>query len=174
MIQLDLLAVITDTDDRFWAKVSTRAEGECWLWTAYIGHHGYGKLRVGGRYVRAHKWSYERFVGRVPDGLVLDHLCHGRDKSCPGGSDCLHRRCVNPTHLEPVTQKVNSQRGYTGRHFAGGGIRRGPRRKRDHCRRGHPRTPENTYISIDGRGYENRCCRICVRLRKSSSPTATD
>jgi hypothetical protein len=36
---------------------------------------GYGLVSVGGKQQRAHRVSYELFVGPIPTGLVLDHLC---------------------------------------------------------------------------------------------------
>lgn len=77
--------------------------GDCWLWTAAIDKTtGYGKFHAGEgrRIANAHRWSYEHFVGPVPAGLDLDHLCRVR-------------HCVRPDHLEPVTRRVNLLRGDT-------------------------------------------------------------
>lgn len=82
--------------DRLWAKVDK--SGECWLWKGAINEHGYGHMRSEGRFVRPHRVAYELLVGPVPEGLVLDHLCR-----TPA--------CVNPAHLEPVTQSENLKRG---------------------------------------------------------------
>jgi HNH endonuclease len=46
----------------------------------------------------AHVLLYEKHVGLVPFGLVLDHICR-------------NKLCVNPNHLEPVTNAINNQRG---------------------------------------------------------------
>lgn len=77
-------------------------QGGCWLWQGAktIDGYGYFKARVGGAWkmLRAHRAAYELFVGPIPKGLTLDHLCRN-----PG--------CVNPTHLEPVTQRENTMRG---------------------------------------------------------------
>lgn len=75
--------------------------GPCWIWTG-VKHRtrGYGRFYVGGRggrYVQAHRWSYEAAIASIPDGLTIDHLC------------CV-TRCVNPAHLEPVTQAENNRR----------------------------------------------------------------
>lgn len=88
----------------FWSKVDK--SGDCWLWTAATTK-GYG--RVNGRQM-AHRVAYEELVGAVPEDHVLDHRCHSDDLGCPGG-ECIHRRCVNPDHLEPVTQRENVMRG---------------------------------------------------------------
>lgn len=70
----------------------------CWLWSGAITSTGYGHLAVNRRWVRAHRWYYEYYVGAIPEGLQLDHLCGVR-------------HCVNPAHLEPVTQTENVRRG---------------------------------------------------------------
>jgi hypothetical protein len=71
-----------------------RGEWECWEWDRFRVARGYG--RFGGAVV-AHRWVYERFIGKVPDGLELDHLCRNTS-------------CVNPAHLEPVTHAENMRR----------------------------------------------------------------
>lgn len=88
-----------DDVQRFWAKV-TKTE-TCWLWTGSLTHDGYGRFRLPTGHVLAHRWSYEQLVGPIPEGLVLDHV-HKRG--------CRHRNCVNPAHLEPVTNAVNVAR----------------------------------------------------------------
>ena len=75
----------------------------CWLWTGNIITLGYGTLYRGrGRRNRvttyAHRASYEAFRGPIPPGLQIDHLCRVRS-------------CVNPAHLEVVTQRTNILRG---------------------------------------------------------------
>jgi len=63
---------------------------DCWVWQGHITIYGYGET---GKHDRAHRVSYELLRGPIPDGLQLDHLCHGRDLACVGGNSCLHRRC---------------------------------------------------------------------------------
>lgn len=131
--------------ERFWSKV-TKSD-HCWEWTAATDGGGYGAYfvrKVDGRTVlaRAHRWAYEELVGPIPDGLVLDHLCR-------------NRRCVNPAHLEPVTQGVNIARG----EMVARAVE--ARRAITHCPKGHGYTPENTVHRKSGA----RTCRECNRLR---------
>lgn len=125
--------------ERFCDKVVFAPSG-CVEWTAARTYNGYGRFTLGhGRSVPAHRFAYEQFVGPVPDGMEMDHLCR-------------NPACVNPKHLEPVTRKEN--------------VRRQPKTGRPHCKWGHLFTPENT--RIDGRGYRQcRLChtRPWRRLR---------
>jgi hypothetical protein len=82
----------------------------CWLWRGTITVDGYGY--AGGRSV--HRLAYRLFVGPIPDGLTVDHVCHNRDLTCPGAWECLHKRCVNPSHLEAVTRAENTRRAHRG------------------------------------------------------------
>ncbi|HZN76053.1 MAG TPA: HNH endonuclease signature motif containing protein [Micromonosporaceae bacterium] len=120
------------------------AQNGCWLWGGAIQSKGYGAFGYGGKgkSVLAHRWSYVTFVGPVPQGMQVDHLCHNRDLDCPGGK-CAHRLCVRPDHLEPVTNEVNSRRGAVGR--------------KSHCVQGHRYTAANTIRKRNGA----RNCREC-------------
>ncbi len=108
-------------------------EDACWEWTGAKSTAGYGQIRVGDPLVYAHRFSYEWIVGRIPEGLDIDHLCRN-----PG--------CVNPSHLEPVTRRENVRRGIAGL----------AQKARTHCPQGHPYDSKNTYIYRN-----NRQCRIC-------------
>ena len=74
----------------------------CWQWNGDVDSRGYGRVRR--RYktpmpsIIAHRLSYILFVGPIPSGLTIDHLCR-------------NRLCVNPAHLEPVTRGENVLRG---------------------------------------------------------------
>jgi hypothetical protein len=101
---------------RFWAQVDKRGPDECWPWTGYVAPHGYGLYggQVAGRSRLVHRIAYQFLVGPIPDGLVLDHLCHTRDPQCADTNRCPHRRCVNPAHADPCTRGENVARGRGG------------------------------------------------------------
>lgn len=89
--------------ERVLARIDTTVDG-CWLWPGSKDRHGYGQVRVytngdgTNRLVYTHRVTYEHFVGPIPEGLQLDHLCR-----VP--------LCCNPAHLEAVTQRENILRG---------------------------------------------------------------
>lgn len=144
---------------RLMAKVKKSTNG-CWHWTGYVDKAGYGHLSTGSRTdgtrrdVPAHRHVYECVAGSAllgrssPAHLQVDHECHNRSKNCPGGSTCLHRRCVNPAHLRAVPAKTNilAGKGYAARYA-----------KATHCKHGHEFTPENTYLDKD----RHRSCKRC-------------
>jgi hypothetical protein len=114
----------------FWSRVD-KTDG-CWLWKGKALKVGYGQLRRNGREILAHRYAYEMAYGAIPEGLQIDHLCR-------------NRLCVNPAHLEAVSQAENIRRGAA------------RRLRKTHCKRGHPRTPE----TIVGNGD----CLLCQRQR---------
>ena len=129
--------MIGTPEERFWPKVEITES--CWLWTAGRVWNGYGRFKVAGRHVYAHRFAYELLDGPIPDGLQLDHLCRVR-------------HCVNPAHLELVTNRENSLRGES---FSAINA------AKTHCPQGHPLTPENLVPSALRRG--SRACLICSR-----------
>lgn len=126
--------------DRFMAKVSPEPNSGCWLWMgACAGEYGYIGLG-GGRHqgIRtAHRVAYELFKGPVPDGLHIDHLCR---VTC----------CVNPDHMEAVTQQENNRRQMEAYRQKG---------RPTHCRKGHEYATQNPVFRKDG----SRACRLCAR-----------
>lgn len=113
----------------------------CVEFTGSKGKYGHGSVHNGERSVGAHVACYELLIGPVPEGKELDHLC--RNPSC-----------VNPDHLEPVTHKVNMERG--------------ERARQTHCVNGHEFTPENTRIKKNG----CRTCKACDRDRHNRTYAA--
>lgn len=123
----------------------------CWEWDAPTAA-GYGRMRLSGRHVAAHRVSYLCFVGPIPERMELDHLCRNRS-------------CVNPRHLEPVTTAENTRRAAAVRPKVPVKPRTHPPRVTNwvsHCKYGHPYDEENTYIYGNGR----RQCRACQRERE--------
>lgn len=137
--------------ERFWRLVERRGETECWHWLGTINEHGYGSFWDGTRLVRAHRFALE-LSGTSIERLVVDHVCHNGS----GCQDvpCAHRRCVNPSHLEAVSQSVNSRRGRSGDHQAA----------KTACPSGHPYTQENTILRDNG---AHRVCRECNRVQQA-------
>lgn len=137
-------------EERFWAKVNKNGPlwkgTPCWVWIASRNENGYGYFGPGmhhsPRLVRVHRYAYELLVGPIPEGLTIDHLCRNRP-------------CVNPAHMETVTNKENILRGLsTGAHNA----------RKTHCPQGHPYDLFNTYLRRD-KGRTGRNCRACDNAR---------
>jgi hypothetical protein len=122
--------------DRFIDKLIVCPDG-CWRWMGQTAG-GYGRFYIIGekRTVPAHRFAYEWLVGPIPEGLCIDHLCRVRN-------------CVNPDHMEPVTNRENLMRGETIVARAAAAT---------HCPKGHPYSPDNT-----GSDRGNRRCKTCNR-----------
>lgn len=116
------------------------ADSGCWEWVGVRHKFGYGQLWDGRRLGCAHRIAYELFVGPIPAGLQIDHLCRNR---------C----CINPAHLEAVTPMENFKRGFSPTAIV---CRTGI------CVKGHPLDDRNTYTNPNtGKRY----CRTCKRNR---------
>lgn len=123
--------------DRFEAKFEKNLN--CWIWRGTKDGKGYGIFSIKHIYYPAHRVSYELYVDKIPEGMVIDHLCR-----VP--------LCVNPDHLEPVTIRENSLRGTSPNWLAF---------KKGTCRLGHPKA--QFAIKSDGTtGY----CKQCNRVRQ--------
>lgn len=127
------------------SKFTQGDEGACWVWAGYKPETHYANFifKVDGRSKSktAHRAVYELLIAPIPDGMVLDHLCKN-----------IH--CVNPAHLEPVTQKENLRRSdnYIGKNA-----------RKTHCVNGHEFTPENIYHPP--KKPTHRYCRACANAR---------
>lgn len=121
-----------------WRKIFPCPMSGCWLWFGAQLANGYGSVGIvgyGDRSCLAHRYVYTMLVGPIQNGLHIDHRCRVK---------C----CVNPAHLEAVTQQVNNARGAF-------------HRRKTHCIRGHALEGDNL---IWRRGRTERACRACVNL----------
>ncbi len=136
-------------ESRFWAQVTPT--GFCWEWDGRkqkkTGHGRYQVSRE--KSVAAHRHSYETLVGPIPDGLTLDHLCRNPP-------------CVNPDHLDPVTNAVNVLRGF--------GIT-AMQKRQTHCKHNHEFTAENTYTTKRGIRQCRECHRVITRVNSARIKT---
>ena len=126
--------------DRFLTKFSEDPIRGCWIWNSgknKKGPEGYGRYWTDGKDVQAHRYSYETIRGPIPDNMQIDHLCQTRT-------------CVNPWHLEIVTQSINIKRSDS------------ENRKKTHCPKGHPYEGDNLYV---GPNDARRYCITCHRAR---------
>jgi len=128
---------------RFQSKYIPEPNSGCWLWIGATTAKGYGSFWANGKSCKAHRWSYRWKFGPIPKGLQIDHLCRVRS-------------CVNPQHLEPVTNAENIKRGETGKHS---------RAAQTHCIYGHPLSGLNLYVTKQG----YRQCRACNARRQRES-----
>lgn len=134
-------------EQRFWRKVNKNGPMSslgtpCWVWTGHLDKDGYGRFWYEGSNKAAHRYGYRVQVGEIPEGLQTDHLCR-------------NRACVRGDHLEPVTGKVNIERGETGL----------ANEAKTHCPQGHEYTDENTmeFRQTNGFGSTGRRCLTCHR-----------
>lgn len=127
---------------RFLTKIK-KAKNGCWNWTASVTVFGYSQFHYGGKQGKGHRYSYEHYKGAIPKGLSIDHLCR-------------NRKCVNPDHLEAVTNKENVMRGIglTAQHA-----------RKTECINGHDLTGTNLY-TYHYNGNPVRQCKACQVKRR--------
>jgi hypothetical protein len=131
----------------FPGRVFTRIDvtGSCWWWTGLLDGDGYGFINRGGMgqgNIQAYRAVWELLIGRIPEGLVFDHLCR-------------NHACVHPGHGELVTDEVNILRGYSITALNA---------KRDLCDYGHPFDNTTTLKS----GRVKRTCKTCTSRRSKA------
>ncbi len=114
----------------------------CWIWIGRLSPEGYDKFSFINHEYLAHRFVYEYLVGQIPKELQIDHLCR-------------NKACVNPHHLEPVTSKININRG-----------KGNPNKYKIKCKNGHPFNKNNIYYQIEN-GYVKRKCVQCRKDAKT-------
>lgn len=130
-----------EVEERLMSKVAWNGdEDECWTWQGAQMSGGYGIIQIAGAAKLTHRVSHEVFKGPIPEGLHIDHLCRTR-------------LCINPAHLEAVTNVENIMRGEG--FFA-------KNARVTHCPKGHPYAGENLLLTPEG----YRLCRQCKRESK--------
>lgn len=118
-------------------------ENGCWQWLGALtsgrpNQQGYGLVFVSGKVMRAHRVSYQVLKGKIPEGLVIDHICE-------------NRACVNPDHMELVTPGINVLRGRSPSAMNLG---------RTSCVNGHPYSDGSFWVN-KRTGW--RKCKLCAR-----------
>lgn len=133
-------------------KMGLEHEGPgCWTWAGTISKAGYGQVSWKGKQVYVHRLVYEHYVGRIPKGMQLDHLCR-------------NRACCRTDHLEVVTNRENARRGEAG-------LKTGAKqRAKTHCPQGHVYAGRN--LITDAKGW--RYCRTCINAYKRRVRNGTD
>lgn len=121
--------------NNFWKRVLKTET--CWIWIGAKSMTGYGRFRNERKIIPAHRWSYEHSTGKIPDGMVIDHICR------------VHS-CVRPDHLRVVSSKENV--------LCGNGVTARNALK-TRCLKGHQYDNKNTRIKKGG----GRGCRECNR-----------
>jgi hypothetical protein len=157
----ELLAATTEFRNNVKARLrhmSEDAPNGCRIFTGTKTANGYGKLDIFGKPRFAHRAALALHLNDPLAGLVADHLCR-------------RPSCINPEHLEAVTQAENMQRGYSG------SVTAAQQLARTECRYGHELTPDNTIIRKrrdrrDGSERRYRACRICTLAKQRARRAA--
>ncbi len=115
---------------------------DCWIWIRSKVTGGYGGFQVNGQNRRAHRVSYELAYGvtLTPDQF-LHHICKNKD-------------CVNPEHLEIVSQLTHTDSAIYGN------------KEKTHCPYGHEYTPGNTHWNRNGKSRECYQCKLHRQQRQ--------
>jgi hypothetical protein len=126
-------------------SVMCEIDTRCWVWQKTVSAGGYGVFSdVNNKKKRAHRISYEIFVGPIKEKMQIDHVCK-------------NRACVNPDHLEQITHAKNGSREKARHHNS----------LKTHCVRGHEYNEENTRYTMRKKGHDGwalRSCRLCSKI----------
>ena len=133
-------------EERFFQKVDKTES--CWLWKGALNSRGYGSFSFEGKIISSHRYSYETYVGKIPEGM---HVCHS----------CDVRNCVNPEHLWAGTHSDNmkdmvskDRQGYS-------------MRTQTHCKKGHDFSVYGFKTFTRKNGKVEKYCKECKRVSDS-------
>lgn len=124
---------------RWQFKINTKTG--CWEWQRELSLQGYGMMRKDGFKTGAHRHYFMHLRSGIPPNMKLDHLCR-------------NTICVNPAHLEIVTERENIIRG------VGASAQNA---RKTHCGRGHALSGENVEHDVQ-HGWPRRKCITCRRM----------
>jgi hypothetical protein len=116
--------------------------------------NGYAHIYYKGKQRKAHRVAFEKAYGQIPEGLVIDHICHNvaiAHGMCLGETRCIHRSCVNPKHLAAVTTLENQLSGLRGLE------------NRKACNNGHDLAEVGIITRARGVGKTGQRCGACYK-----------
>ena len=128
-------------------------ESGCWWHPSIPTKYGYAQTKLGwpeSKSILIHRLSWIYHKGDIPEGMVLDHICHD-PAECVGGNSCIHRRCVNPDHLRLVPMPENSKRTTRVLNY------------KKHCKRGHEL--ENNIYTYNSKQGKRQGCATCMNRK---------
>lgn len=120
-------------------RINKEMQPDCWIWTLAKDKDGYGVAHKGRGNFRAHRISYETFIGPIPEGFSVCHHCDNPP-------------CCNPAHLFLGTNQDNMD----------DMVAKGRKPRKSHCPKGHPYSGTNVVFESDG----SQKCKICKRTRE--------
>lgn len=123
-------------------RIRKEVQSDCWIWLLAKDKNGYGVAHKGRKNFRAHRVSYEAFIGYVPPHLYVLHRCDNPP-------------CVNPDHLFLGTNQDNMD----------DMVLKGRKPRKTHCPQGPPYVSGNICYETDG----SRKCKKCKSIREKKS-----
>ena len=135
---------------RLLRPATANPETGCWEWPSpRLNRDGYGQIKFIRRFMTAQRASHVLFIGPIPDGAEVDHLCR-------------NRACINPAHLEAVSRRENILRGNN---------QAALNARKTHCKRGHPLSGDNLVLVQTGKQRVARGCKTCRAIPRKKGRT---